>query len=578
MEMPQKNDIFNKRSMLYALVVLLIITVGLYRIFSTYSVYWQTWDEPFHIAAGMEWLDKRQYTYEPFHPPFARIMAALLPYVDGLRGIEWVSTWDEAWQEGNSILHSGGGYDRNLTLARLGILPFFVAASLIVTLWSKKISTAPASIIALFLFTTLPPILGHAGLATLDMASTAMVAFSLFAFTIWLQQPTLNRTFIFGVATGLAILTKFSAIAFVFAGAISIAVLFTCHSGFKAVNNERKARNRFGGNRVLMLLVALVISAVTIWGGYRFSIQLPLKDSNTINHSAAAPVPGGEPVKGLMSLALQHIPLPAPEFLDGLAGFLYRNKVGHPAYMFGTIKDYGRWFYFPVMLLVKTPLPFILLTVCGLLIISVNPQNCCRNRNLILLPVVAAAGILLIAMTGKVNNGVRQILCVYPLGSIVAGYGAAAMLTLKGKFRCVGIVIVSILLSWQLFVSYETHPDYLAYFNYLAQGRTEEFGVDSDLDWGQDLKRLTTIIKRRNIDRITIMYNGSRVINLQNFNFPEYRLLEPYQSATGWVAISLYNLKLGTEQAPYDQFSWLNEFIPVEKVGSSILLYYIPEK
>ena len=38
--------------------------------------------------------------------------------------------------------------------------------------------------------------------------------------------------------------------------------------------------------------------------------------------------------------------------------------------------------------------------------------------------------------------------------------------------------------------SLAAHPDYLAYFNALAGDDPERIVVDSDLDWGQDIKRL----------------------------------------------------------------------------------------
>src|SRR3954447_9589869 len=57
------------------------------RIVATYTVFSQTMDEPAHIAAGIEWLDKKTYTWESQHPPLARIAAALGPFLLGSREI-----------------------------------------------------------------------------------------------------------------------------------------------------------------------------------------------------------------------------------------------------------------------------------------------------------------------------------------------------------------------------------------------------------------------------------------------------------------------------------------------------------
>src|SRR6185312_4562806 len=134
-----------------------LIGVALARVVATYPVFNQTWDEASHIAGGMEWLDRGSYTYEPMHTPLPRVMAALGPYLSGAR-----SQGDRNRDiEGNRILHSLGTYDRTLTLARMGILPFFVLAAVIVVLWGSRLYGWDAALWALLLFTTLPPILGH---------------------------------------------------------------------------------------------------------------------------------------------------------------------------------------------------------------------------------------------------------------------------------------------------------------------------------------------------------------------------------------------------------------------------------
>ena len=67
------------RRLLLPLAVTFLIAAAIGRIALTYSVFNQTWDEPAHVAAGMEWLDRGRYTYEPLHPPLARVMVALGP-------------------------------------------------------------------------------------------------------------------------------------------------------------------------------------------------------------------------------------------------------------------------------------------------------------------------------------------------------------------------------------------------------------------------------------------------------------------------------------------------------------------
>src|SRR5689334_18512467 len=94
----------------------------LLQIVLTYNVFAPTFDEPAHIAAGMQLVDKGEFTYEPLHPPLARIAVALGPYAAGFRS----QNGGDMWIEGRRLFidQRGRTKDQLLTLARLGVLPF----------------------------------------------------------------------------------------------------------------------------------------------------------------------------------------------------------------------------------------------------------------------------------------------------------------------------------------------------------------------------------------------------------------------------------------------------------------------
>jgi hypothetical protein len=551
-----------------------MIAVGCFRICSTYHVFWQTWDEPFHIAAGMEWLDKGKYTYERLHPPLARVMSALGPYLNGVRGMDDVNTFNQMWDEGNAILHTGGTYERNLTLARIGILPFFIIASLVVALWAKHCAGIATSLLATLLFTTLPPILAHSGLATLDMACAALFVAGLFAFTLWLNSPTLLHSLSLAITIGLAILSKLSALVFLLPVGSLIIVIYRINSLRKnslANVGFPKFQSWFTRSMIVLLFCFL-----TIWAGYRFSL-IPLFKAEDRPYKNVDKIVGSEGVLHDISYVILETPIiPAPEFGKGINYIFRRNKAGHLNYLLGDIREKGVWYFFPVVLLIKTPLSFILLSAIGFFL---SLKNIFRTEEgfKLSIPAITSFAILAISILASVSNGLRQILSIYPLLAIVAGYGAFKLLSLHKRFKFVGLALVTLLLSWQLIASFSAHPDYLAYFNELAGHHPEEIVLDSDLDWGQDLKRLALTLKKRGINELKIKYNGSMGINLDQFNLPPRQELKPYQRETGWIAISIDNLQLGTRQTPYNQFSWLKEYQPVEKVGKSIWLYYIPK-
>jgi len=72
----------------------------------------------------------------------------------------------------------------------------------------------------------------------------------------------------------------------------------------------------------------------------------------------------GEDPPGLLH-AVESIPVPAPELLDGpVAGPSTRGR-GHTAYLLGQNSFHGWWYFFPVALAFKTPLALLLLAAIG---------------------------------------------------------------------------------------------------------------------------------------------------------------------------------------------------------------------
>jgi hypothetical protein len=246
--------------------------------------------------------------------------------------------------------------------------------------------------------------------------------------------------------------------------------------------------------------------------------------------------------------------------------------------LLGDIRWYGWWYFYPVVLLVKTPLPFVLLCVIGFFCILKRVLRRDQGWFQLSIPAIAFVCILSVGMISRVQNGLRQVLSVYPPLAIVAGYGAFSLLRLDKKGRLVGLGLVAALLLWQLLSSFAAHPDYLPYFNELAGSHPEEIVVDSDLDWAQDVKRLAVTLENRGIDKLTIKIGGTANLDLDLFDLPPRQTLQPYQRETGWIAIDVFHLTLGTLEAPYDQFAWLREHQPVEHIGKSIWLYYVPDK
>jgi len=141
--------------------------------------------------------------------------------------------------------------------------------------------------------------------------------------------------------------------------------------------------------------------------------------------------------------------------------------------------------------------------------------------------------------------------------------------------------VAAVLLLWLAAASVWAHPDYIPYFNELAARHPERILVDSDLDWGQDLKRLVWKLHELRVEHVyfNCLWSGDD----SKIGLPAWDGLDAYKPVTGWVAISFTQLKTRglylaeTMGRPEPAYAWLDRYQPAYKVGKSILLYHIPE-
>src|SRR6266496_2150444 len=81
-----------------------LIALASLRVVSTYSEMSPTWDEPGHMACGLQYLAQHVYKYEAQHPPLARVMSALGPFLAGARPLG-IKNQD---QEGVAVMYHDG--------------------------------------------------------------------------------------------------------------------------------------------------------------------------------------------------------------------------------------------------------------------------------------------------------------------------------------------------------------------------------------------------------------------------------------------------------------------------------------
>jgi len=172
-------------------------------------------------------------------------------------------------------------------------------------------------------------------------------------------------------------------------------------------------------------------------------------------------------------------------------------------YFMGRFSSQGWPEYYPVALLLKTTLPALLLVLIALLMAV-------RRRFLNFAAVAFAMFVVLfivIAAMGELALGVRYVLPVYPFA-----YAATAILlggTTTASSRPVPVVICALLL-WHVGESFVAYPSYISYFNESigSHRNADYYLIDSNLDWGQDLRRLDAWSRENGIETIAVHTAG----------------------------------------------------------------------
>jgi Dolichyl-phosphate-mannose-protein mannosyltransferase len=254
-------------------------------------------------------------------------------------------------------------------------------------------------------------------------------------------------------------------------------------------------------------------------------------------------------------------------YLTGLDQTLRKSHEGHEAYLLGMYSQTGWWYYFPVVFAVKTPIGLLLALAIAAYPLARRPKSPLLLSSLAPL-LLASAAFFGISMISAVNIGVRHILPVYPMLCVVA---AAAITRLpRGRLiatACAAIVAIE---------SASIYPNYLAFFNFASGGPAAgpRYLLDSNIDWGQDVKKLRTWLRARNIPSVCMFYFGNTGVEFYGIpmeHLPRTNEIELRRNLDCVAAISVTNL-YGL-YVPHDAYAWLRDLKPTAKIGWSIYVY-----
>lgn len=471
----------------------LVLGIGLYLGLAAFSLSRQsaTFDEGAHLPAGYSALALGDYRMNPEHPPLIKMWAAL-PLLALHPRLE---TTDEAWQRGRQwrfghrFLYEWNDADRLLFWSRWPIVLLACALLAAIFLWAHRQGESAPALAALFLAALSPDLLAHGQLVTTDVGFTLFFFLTVAGFASLVERVTWARVLGTGLALGAAAASKFSV--------VILPPLLLLLLGVAVLRSEPGERLRRGAALAGCLLAAGVFAWLTVWAAYRFrfTISPDPATSALLDWRQVTPPPGL--LRTIAGWTREHRLLP-----EGyLFGFLqvFRLSEARPAFLAGQVSSQGWWYYFPATFALKTPLALLALLGLGF-------AARCRTKGFLAyalwLPVLVY---WLITLTRHLNIGHRHLLPIYPFLFIVAG---RVVLLARGRFRIAGVALLGI---WYASAALRVAPHYLASFNELAGGPANGYRwlVDSNLDWGQDLKNLRRFLARERIERVKLSYFGT---------------------------------------------------------------------
>ncbi len=527
-----------------------------------------TFDEPIHMAAGYSYLLSRDFRLNPEHPPLAKQLFAL-PLLLLRPDFPFQSP---AWKRGEQLpLAFAFLYDNRVPAGTMLLVSRSVAilmtlllgASL--ALWTKRRFGAPAALLALFLFTTDPNIAAHGRLATTDLPVTLFFWLAVTAWGGYVVEKRPRDLVLAGLATGLALLSKFSAALLL----PVFAILYLCRAWQEGeappLAKSLSVERFFASMLAVALLCALLILPV-----YGMRMHAPLPLSMTVD----AETDSG---RALATLA-RAVHLPDHPFLAGLFLVAQHAAMGHSAYLLGQLSTTGWWRYYPVAFLVKTPTAVLLLLACSLaaLVAAAMPSRLRRLRELPFCWLVLAVPVMTYfgaAMATSLNIGLRHLLPIYPflfVFAAAAALRAAARLGRARPYLLAGVILI------QTVEAASIYPHHLSFFNTVCggPGRGARYLLDSNLDWGQDLIRLKRRLEENGAGRVCLSYFGFAPPSYYGIHasiLPGTAEVEASGEPDCLAAVSVTLLN-GVYGDP-DRLAWLRRRQPSDRIGYSIYLY-----
>ena len=468
-----------------------------------------TWDEDDHIYAGYMSLKTGDFGLNPEHPPLVKMLAAvpLLSMdlkVPPLQGREFKH---EAFLNGKDFVF-GNDADKLLFRARMAASLLTVLLALLVFLAAREMFGLAAAFLALTLLVFDPNLLAHGALVTTDAGLSCFLFAAVYAFYRYVKQPSPARLVIVGIATGLAFAAKHTG----FLAAPSI-VLLALVEWLRTRKNSDKSTQFSFSRAAAALVVTAIISVGLLWAfyGFRYAAR---PAGLELNPPSAEYIQGlSRPGEAKLLRTIAHYKLLPESYIYGLADVRMISDF-YASYLLGKPYPHGVWFYFPVAMVIKSTVPFLVLLLMSAWAI-VRRKLPGREVWFLTLP---PALYLAVAMSAHMNIGMRHVLPMYAFLTVLEAGAATTLARNSRKW----LYVVVVLLAMQVITTVRAFPDFIPYANELWGGSSQTYKLlsDSNADWGQQLIATSRYLRERGVKDCWFSYFAEGVVPYQYYGIP----------------------------------------------------------
>ena len=472
-----------------------------------------TVDEVAHLGAGVSYLQKLDLRMNQEHPALPKILAAVPLVIRGVRTDYSNVSWSFSgsifgnilgeWVWGHEVALQWNDPYLTVFWARVPMLCLTLLLGVYTYRYALQLGGPWGGLLCLAAYVSTPAFIVFGPLVLTDIPVALFVLLTLWSFAELWRAPTRGNVIAFGLFFAAAVLSKYSA-----------GLLFLCVLVFRlslrwmplpGMPTEKAELRTWRKQRGRSMWKGIFVATAAAYLFYLiFSWNQPSDSLHIFGESWPA-------------MILRRLLMPPWLYLRGVGIFAISSA--RPTFLLGHNYPHGKWFYFPVVFVLKSTLAFLLMLVFAIPLAWFGKH---RLKPASLIPAdkafhwravwVSLIVFTLFCLISPMTISIRHftipimllILLLAPVPRILEllhhrhWQGARVLMAAYALLAAISIATIA-----------RHYPYFMPYLNHLSFGRPAyDLVGDSNLDWDQALPGVAQFVQERGIKRVLIDQYG----------------------------------------------------------------------